>query len=55
MNFYDRLEVDRILEAGVITSWPDLMPHGEAGLIHVEYDFDLTGKLKFLQVWSSTT
>ena len=46
-------QLDRILEAAVIVSWPDLMPNGEKGLIHVEYDFAANGTLKNLHIWSS--
>jgi hypothetical protein len=48
-----RLELDRVLEAAVILSWPDLMPNSESGLVHVEYDLGTTGEIGFLQVWSS--
>jgi hypothetical protein len=47
------LNLDRVLEAAVTSSWSDLMPNAEAGLIHVEYNFGMASDIAFLQVWSS--
>jgi hypothetical protein len=47
-------ELDRVLEAAVVLSWPELVPNRDAGLIHVEYDLDMRGDVIFLQIWLST-
>jgi hypothetical protein len=52
-NLSKRWDLDELLVAAIIASWPDLMPK-EPGSIHVEYDFAETGSLNYLQVWSST-
>lgn len=55
MELNERKSLDQILEAAVVTSWPNLMPEGNNGLIHVEYDFAApNGTLNYLQIWSST-
>ena len=46
--------VDKALEAGVITYWPELMPNYDNGLIHVEYDFGRNGTVHYFRIWSST-
>ena len=53
MNESESQRLDRILEAAVIMSWPDLMAEGEAGLVHVEYDCGDRANIIFLQVWLS--
>jgi hypothetical protein len=47
MDVHDCLDVDRVLTASVVASWPELIPNAESGLIHVEYDFAATGGLNF--------
>lgn len=47
--------LDRILEAAVIVSWPNLIAEGPSELVHVEYDFGDRGNVTFLQIWSSRT
>lgn len=48
-------QLDRILEAAVIVSWPELMADGEPGSIHVEYDFGPKGEVSLLRIWLSQT
>lgn len=43
----------RILEAGVVVSWADLMRGAQTGLIHIEYSFAPSGTLDFLHFWSA--
>jgi len=47
--------LDRVLEAAVVVTWPDLMHGAPAGLIHIEYGFVPAGTLDYLKVWSSLT
>lgn len=54
MNEMECQRLDRILEAAVIVSWPDLVANGAPALVHVEYDFGPSGDISFLQVWCST-
>ena len=44
--------IERIFESAIVDSWADLMPPGQAGFIHVEYDLASNGNLDHLQVWS---
>jgi hypothetical protein len=55
MNKTEGQRLDRVLEAAVIMTWPDLVAEGECGLVHVEYDFGDRGGITFLQVWLSQT
>lgn len=48
-------QLDRILEAAVIVSWPELMAESESGSVHVEYDFGPRGEVTFLRIWLSET
>jgi len=43
--------LDRVLDAAVIVTWPDLITLGHSGIVHVEYDFGVKGNITFLQVW----
>jgi hypothetical protein len=45
--------LDRLLEAAVIQSWPDLMKDGTFGLLNLEYVFAPDNSLDSLQIWSS--
>ena len=45
--------LDRVLDAAVIVTWPDLITLGHSGIVHVEYDFGVKGNITFLQVWLS--
>lgn len=38
-------QLDRILEAAVITSWPELVADGESGLVHFECDYGVAGDI----------
>jgi len=46
-------KLDRVLEAAVVLTWPELMPDDDCALVHVEYDFDSEHNIDFLQIWSS--
>lgn len=48
-------QLDRLLEAAVIVSWPELIADGASGSVHVEYDFGPHGEVIFLRVWLSET
>jgi hypothetical protein len=55
MNTTEHQNLERILESAVVVSWKDLMRGAESGLIHIEYDFALSGTLDCLRIWSSVT
>src|SRR5215472_10281906 len=55
MNKIECQRLDRVLEAAVIMTWPDLIAADESGFIHVEYDFGDRDNVTFLQVWLSQT
>jgi hypothetical protein len=48
-------DLDRVLEAAVVVTWPDLIAVGDSGIVHLEYDFGARGNITFLQVWLSQT
>jgi hypothetical protein len=48
-------QLDRILEAAVIVSWPELIADSASRSVHVEYDFGPNGEIAFLRIWSSET
>ena len=48
-------QLDRILEAAVIVSWPELIADSASGSVHVEYDFGPDGEVIFLRIWLSET
>jgi len=41
--------LDRVLDAAVIVTWPDLITLGHSGIVHVEYDFGVKGNITFLR------
>ena len=45
--------LDRLLEAAVVVSWPELMRGAHAGLVHLEYTLSTSRGIDSLQVWSS--
>ena len=45
--------LDRVLEAAVVVSWPELMRGAQSGLVHMEYTFSASGGIDSLQIWSS--
>ncbi len=53
MNPDANQSLDRTLESAIVVSWLDLTHGAQAGLIHVEYGFAITGTLDYLKVWSS--
>jgi hypothetical protein len=55
MNRAQCQSLDRVLEAAVIMTWSDLIPAGDSGVIHIEYDVGNRGNISFLQVWLSQT
>jgi hypothetical protein len=55
MNRAECQNLDRVLEAAVVVTWPDLIPGADSGIVHVEYDFGSRGSIAFLQVWLSQT
>ena len=55
MEMNQSRNLGRILEAGVVVSWADLMRGAQTGLVHIEYSFAPSGTLDFLQVWSAVS
>ena len=55
MSNAESRNIDRVLEAAVVVTWPDLISEGDSGIVHVEYDFGTDGHITFLQVWLSQT
>lgn len=45
--------LDRVLEAAVVVSWPELMHGAQSGLVHIEYTFSTSGGMDSLQIWLS--
>lgn len=48
-------QLDRILEAAVIVSWPELIADSASGSVHLEYDFGPNDQVIFLRIWLSET
>lgn len=46
-------ELDSVLEAAIVSSWPELVPDDGAGQIHIEYELGAAAKITFLRVWFS--
>lgn len=45
--------LERTLKSAVVSSWSELMPDSDSGLIHIEYQTGADGMLDFIKIWAS--